>query len=67
MRNLIKPVFTEKGGIAGFELRTELAPLVYQQDDYQFGQISRVIKTCINLNRLIKDGISNEYVLKLYG
>lgn len=63
MSQMLKPVLGTNGYLKGFELRTELAPLLFSQDEHNFVLLKRVIKTCIYLNRLIRDGMQEDHMI----
>ena len=63
LMNMLLPLFTMNGSIKGVYMREEMAPLLFVESDYSFEQLRRVIRTCIQINRIIRDGLTQDFNL----
>ena len=61
---MIKSVFSQNGELMGFQLRPELAPMLYANSGYDLTQLKKVIKTVMYMNRLIRDGKEDDFLVK---
>ena len=62
--DILKPNFAENGELLGFELRNELAPVLYANNDYDLVKLKRLVKVCMYINRLIRDGEKDDFHIK---
>ena len=62
--DILKPNFAENGELLGFELRNELAPVLYANNDYDLVPLKRLVKVCMYINRLIRDGLKDDFHIK---
>ena len=61
--DMLKVSYRDDGELLGFELRADMFPLAFELDDHQFSKIERVVRACIYLNRLLQDGLSEDFKL----
>ena len=48
----------------GFEIRPELAPMMYANNDFSIEYLKKLIKTTMYMNRLLKEGQKDEFFMK---
>lgn len=61
--DFLKMTLNENGRLLGFELRVDMFPVAFEKDDFDFNIIQRALKTCIMINRLLKNGLSQDFNL----
>ena len=64
MRRFVKINFTKTGEVNGFELRPKMAPIIFIQNKFSLLKVKRAVRACIFINRLLRDGMDNEFVLQ---
>lgn len=62
--DIIKPNFSETGEMLGFDLRHELAPMMFSNNDYNMEYLNKLIKTTMYMNRLLREGQQDEFFMK---
>ena len=48
----------------GFDLRHELAPMMFSNNDYNMEYLNKLIKTTMYMNRLLREGQQDEFFMK---
>jgi len=48
----------------GFDLRYELTPMMFQNSNYNFDNLKKLVKTTMYMNRLLKEGHKDEFFMK---
>lgn len=61
----MKPHFSENGELMGFEIRHELASMMLLYNDLNHEVMKRAVRTACYLNRLIQDGIREDFNLTI--
>lgn len=64
MGNLLKTNFSETGEIMGFEMKPELPQMMHLYNDLNPLVLQRTIKCALFLNRIIKYGQEEDFMLK---
>ena len=65
--DMMQPIFSDCGQILGFELRKEFVTMIYQNNDFDPKEIKKVIRHCLYINRMMTDGLQNDFFLKKAG
>jgi len=62
--DVIRPVFSKTAELLGFKFRPELVPMLYMNNRYDKTILQRLIKTCFYMNRLVKSGKFDDFMVK---
>jgi hypothetical protein len=62
--DILKPVFAESGEFLGLQIRPELSKCLYMANDFSMMHLKRVIKICLYVNRMIRDGKEDDFHFK---
>lgn len=63
--NLMMPHFSESGELLGFEIRHELVNMMLLYNNLDHEVMKRAVRTVCYLNRLIQDGIKEDFNLTI--
>lgn len=63
IKDLLIPQITSTGSFLGFKVRDDLTRVVMMQNQYDPEHLKKLLKICIYMNKLIRDGYSDEYNL----
>jgi len=61
--DLLQTSFSEKGRFTGVQLRNELIIPLYEQHDHDPKKLTKALKVCAFINRLLTDGMKDEFAL----
>lgn len=62
--NLYKPIYDRYGELVGFDIRQDLMCMMYHSHGFQPKVLERTIKTCMFINKLLRQGQSIDYSLR---
>ena len=62
--DIILPVFSPNAELLGFRVRSELVPMLYMNNKFDKAVLHRLVKTCFMMNRLLKSGKFDEFMMK---
>ena len=62
--DILKPVIDLNGEILGFQLRTDLVKALFIESDEDPKSLERIIRACIYLNRVFRDGREADFSMK---
>ena len=62
--DILKPVISERGEFLGLQLRPQLAKSVILTNEFELTHIKKILKICLFVNRLMKDGKEDEFHIK---
>lgn len=63
--NLMRPHFSEQGELLGFEIRSELIAMMLFNNDLNHDVMKRAVRTVCNLNKMIQEGINEDFNLMI--
>lgn len=62
--HMLRPQFDEKGHFVGIQLRPDLAKIAYMQNEFDATTLRRMMKVCIYINRMVRDGKDDDFAIK---
>ena len=65
--DMMKPMFSDCGQILGFELRKDFVMMSYQNSNFDPNQVKKIIRHCLYVNRMMNDGLVEDYILRKVG
>jgi hypothetical protein len=58
------PTFSEDGSLLGFQVRADLAIMLFIQSEYELLPVKRVVRLILQMNRMLREGHATDFIVQ---